>query len=96
MSTEYKPQLIAFEVTGQCQFNCAHCLSNANGAGNGQELTTLECKKILVAIANYHKCTVVMTGGEPMERTDLCDLLRYAKGLAYVRPWRPAAISWMR
>jgi radical SAM protein with 4Fe4S-binding SPASM domain len=81
MSTEEKPELIAFEVTGQCQFNCAHCRSNARGGVNGRELTTLECKKILVAIANYHKCTVVLTGGEPMERPDLCDLLRYAKGL---------------
>lgn len=81
MSNEYKPQLIAFEVTGRCQFNCSHCRSNAHVEDNGHELTTLECKKILVAIANYHKCTVLLTGGEPMERSDLCDLLRYAKGL---------------
>jgi radical SAM protein with 4Fe4S-binding SPASM domain len=80
METQYKPQLIAFEVTGQCQFNCAHCRSNARDY-DSRELTTLECKKILVALSNYHRCTVVFTGGEPMERADLCDLLRYAKGL---------------
>jgi len=80
-NSQYKPDLIAFEVTGHCQFNCAHCRSNSQGSKDGVELTTLDCKKILTAIANYHKCTVVLTGGEPMERSDLCDLLRYAKGL---------------
>jgi radical SAM protein with 4Fe4S-binding SPASM domain len=79
--SDYKPQLIAFEVTGKCQFNCTHCRSRASGTGPSPELTTLDCKKILVAIANYHKCMVVFTGGEPMERPDLCDLLRYSKGL---------------
>ncbi len=81
MSDPCKPQSIAFEVTGKCQFNCNHCRSHGRGKDPAPELTTLECKKILVAIANYHKCMVVFTGGEPMERPDLCDLLRYAKGL---------------
>lgn len=77
----YLPQLVAFEVTHECQFNCPHCRSQAFGSDKGRDLSTLECKKILVAIANYHKCVVVFTGGEPMERADLFDLLQYAKGL---------------
>ena len=76
----YKPRLIAFEVTDRCRFHCAYCRMKAQNR-HAPEMDTLTCKKILVAIANYHKCLVVFTGGEPLERPDLFGLLKYARGL---------------
>ena len=77
----YKPHLIAFEVTGRCRFGCAHCRSHSAPTDRNHELTTNQCKKILIALADYHKCLVVFTGSEPMERPDLYDLLQYARSL---------------
>jgi len=73
-------RLLAFEVTRRCQFNCRHCRADA-GASVKEELTTEQCKKILAAVANFEKCMVILTGGEPMERSDIYELIKYGRGL---------------
>jgi len=75
-----KPRLIAFEVTRRCRFNCVHCRANAAGESK-EELSTEQCKRILAAVADYGKCVIIMTGGEPMEREDIYELVRYGRGL---------------
>ncbi len=74
-----KPRLIAFEVTRRCRYQCRHCRANAGPAAE-QELTTQQCKKIIAAVAKFAKCTLIITGGEPMERPDLYGLIKYAAG----------------
>jgi radical SAM protein with 4Fe4S-binding SPASM domain len=80
-----KPRIIAFEVTRRCRYSCWHCRANAGVSGEcaawlaPEELTTRECKKIIKAIAKYSKCILILTGGEPMERSDIYELIRYAR-----------------
>ncbi len=81
MTTEHpiaKPSLIAFEVTGRCRYQCRHCRAYASAAGD-TELTTDPCKRILSAVGGYAPCTLILTGGEPMERSDILDLIRHGK-----------------
>jgi radical SAM protein with 4Fe4S-binding SPASM domain len=80
-----KPRLIAFEVTRQCWYSCRHCRANAGATGE-EELTTSQCKKIIKSIAKYvslplrkQGCILILTGGEPMERSDIYELIRYAR-----------------
>lgn len=73
-----KPKLIAFEVTRKCQLSCKHCRANA-GAGGTAELDTDQCKKIIDSLAAYHKCVLIFTGGEPMERDDIYELISYSR-----------------
>jgi len=79
-----KPRLIAFEVTRRCQFSCRHCRANAS-ASVEEELTTEKCKKILKSVAKYKKCVLILTGGEPMERRDIYELIRYGRKIG-LRP----------
>ena len=74
-----KPRLIAFEVTRRCRFNCLHCRANAGNTND--ELTTGQCKKILASIAKFNKCVIILTGGEPMERSDIYELIQYGRKL---------------
>ena len=74
---DIKPKTMAFEVTGQCRFECRHCRSHA-GPGQAEELTTQQCKKILLAVADYSPCTLIFTGGEPLEREDMLELIAYS------------------
>jgi len=76
-----KLRLIAFEVTRRCRFNCRHCRADAYCAGEEKELTTEQCKRILASVADFNKCTIILTGGEPMERGDIYELIRYGRGL---------------
>jgi len=80
-----KPRLIAFEVTRRCRYSCLHCRANAGEAGE-DKLSTSECKKIIKAIAKYvslplrkQGCILILTGGEPMERSDIYELIRYGR-----------------
>lgn len=76
-----KPHLIAFEVTRRCRFNCPHCRAGADCSPNAQELTTEQCKKILACVADFTKCMVILTGGEPMERSDIYELIHCGQTL---------------
>jgi radical SAM protein with 4Fe4S-binding SPASM domain len=73
-----KPRLIAFEITRHCRYNCKHCRANAGPQG-GEELSTQQCKKIISSIAKFSKPVLIITGGEPMERSDLYDIIEYAR-----------------
>jgi len=75
-----RPRLIAFEVTRRCRFNCSYCRAEA-GCDVKEELTTEQCKKILEAVAKFCKPTIILTGGEPMERDDIYELIRYGRDL---------------
>jgi radical SAM protein with 4Fe4S-binding SPASM domain len=73
-------KIIAFEVTRQCRFDCIHC--RANAADNiPARLTTDQCERVLKSVADFAKCTIILTGGEPMERPDIYELASYGTSL---------------
>ena len=75
---EIKPRVIAFEVTRCCQYECKHCRASAGPQGQ-TELTTQQCKKIISSLAKFSKPMLIFTGGEPMERPDIYELISYTK-----------------
>jgi radical SAM protein with 4Fe4S-binding SPASM domain len=96
MSNEQnKPRLIAFEVTRRCRYACRHCRANAYPEASEEELTTEQCKRILSSVAKFvsasaettslslrkQGCTLILTGGEPMERDDIYELICYGREL---------------
>jgi MoaA/NifB/PqqE/SkfB family radical SAM enzyme len=74
---ELKPRLIAFEVTRRCRYECKHCRASA-GMGHKYELSTQQCRKIVAAVAEFAKPILIVTGGEPMEREDIYEIMEYA------------------
>jgi radical SAM protein with 4Fe4S-binding SPASM domain len=78
-----KPRIVAFEVTRRCKMNCLHCRASAD-ADFQNDLSTDQCKKIIKSIADYNRCVLIFTGGEPFERADLFELISFANscGLA--------------
>ena len=77
----YVPRLIAWEVTRRCPLACRHCRADARAGPAEGELTTDEGRRLLEAIAAMAKPTIILTGGEPLERKDVFDLARHARGL---------------
>ena len=74
-------RLVAWEVTSACNLACKHCRAEAKLTPNKDELTSLEGKKLLESIAEVGKPIVIFTGGEPLMREDIFDLISYAKFL---------------
>ena len=78
-SEQIKPRLIAFEVTRRCRFNCRHCRAGAGCGEEEKELTTSQCKRILGSVAKLSKCVIILTGGEPMERSDIYRIIQHGR-----------------
>lgn len=77
------PFTIAWEVTRACAFACKHCRANAQHKRDPNELTTQEGYRVIDRLAKFGSPILVFTGGDPMTRRDLFDLIAYAtqKGL---------------
>jgi AdoMet-dependent heme synthase len=82
-SSVKKPRVVAFEVTRRCKMSCVHCRASAQSDFQN-DLATDQCKKIIKSVADYNRCVLIFTGGEPFERDDIFDLIDFAifSGLA--------------
>lgn len=78
--------MIAWELTRNCNLNCVHCRAAASKGPHDGELTLAECKRILDQIAAFASPTIILTGGEPLLRDDIFDIVEYGntKGLRLV------------
>ena len=72
------PFTIAWEVTRACAFACRHCRAEAQPKRDPRELTTDEAFRLIDQIREFGDPILVVTGGDPMMRPDLFDILGYA------------------
>ena len=84
---DFKPFLVALNLTKRCNLKCAHCYLDATtkAGGGSDELTTDECYRLIDQIAEVNKgCLLVITGGEPLTRPDILDIARHAAALRFM------------
>ena len=72
------PFLAIWEVTQSCDLACKHCRAAAQPIAHPDELTNAESKALIDQIADMHIPIFVFTGGDPLKRTDVFELIRYA------------------
>jgi len=71
-------RLVFWETTAACNLACRHCRRLELDATR-DELTTTEAKAMIDGIAQVGKPILVFSGGEPLMRPDLWELLAHAK-----------------
>ncbi len=74
------------EVTLNCNANCQHCGSRCSNKVQEEELDAKYIKKALDSIANKYDASKILlniTGGEPLIRKDLFDIMDYAVKLGF-------------
>ncbi|MGA3129526.1 MAG: radical SAM protein [Terracidiphilus sp.] len=74
------PFLAIWEVTQSCDLACKHCRAAAQPIPHPDELTHEEGKALIDQIAEMHIPIFVFTGGDPLKRKDVFELIRYAAG----------------
>src|SRR3984957_21221891 len=72
------PFLAIWEVTQSCDLACKHCRAAAQPIAHPDQLTTDEGKALIDQIADMHVPIFVFTGGDPLKRGDVFELIRYA------------------
>ena len=79
-------RLVAWEVTRNCNLSCIHCRASASKGPFPDELDADASLTLLDQISEAGKPVVILTGGEPLLRTDIFELARHGtrKGLRMV------------
>lgn len=70
--------IISWNTTQACNINCIHCYRDA-GTKRADELNTAEGKKLLSEIARAGFRIMIFSGGEPLLRPDIYELIHYAR-----------------
>src|SRR5579864_7807246 len=78
-----RPRLVFWELTKGCNLRCIHCRASATELSSPQDLSTRKAQEIIDQIAAVANPILVLSGGEPLYRSDIFELARYAtdKGL---------------
>lgn len=75
------PLMFYYEVTLACDLVCKHCRASAQENATPDELSTEEAKRLIEQVATFPRHPMmVMTGGDPLKRKDLFELISHAVG----------------
>lgn len=82
------PMIVYVELTQACDLACIHCRANANPNRSNDELTTKEIFNLVDNVVQFSDGSsngnsmttpaIVFTGGDPLKRPDLFDILQYS------------------
>lgn len=74
----------AWEVTNACNLKCIHCHASSGKPG-ADELTTEEAKRFIDQLAEVNEFRMlVYTGGEPLVRKDIYELMEHSRKAGFV------------
>ena len=78
MNFDQAPMLVIWEVTQACDLACVHCRASAQPERSPAELSTEQGYRLLDEIRSFGEPLMVFTGGDPLKRPDLYELIRYS------------------
>jgi len=74
------PRNVYWEMTIACDLVCKHCRAESIPCRDPQELTTEDGKALMRDVKTMGSM-MILTGGDPMKREDLLDLIAYARDI---------------
>ncbi|MBN2409297.1 MAG: radical SAM protein [Candidatus Aminicenantes bacterium] len=72
------PLEVCWAITYRCQCNCPHCYAAARKRADAGEMSTSESKILIDRIRDLGVVNLNFTGGEPLLRQDIVDLVAHA------------------
>jgi radical SAM protein len=87
------PMLVYWEMTQACGLACKHCRAEAMPTANPLELTTEQGKRFLDQLVGFGNPLphLILTGGDPLSRKDIFELIDYGTGLGLEVSVTPSA-----
>ncbi len=73
-----RPFLVIWETTQACDLACVHCRACAQPGRSSLELNSEEARRLIDEVAALEAPVFVLTGGDPLKRPDVFDLVEYA------------------
>ena len=91
MNFDQSPMLVIWEVTQACDLACVHCRASAQSERHPAELSTDQGYRLLDEIRSFGEPLMVFTGGDPLKRPDLYDLIRHSVAIGLRTNVTPSA-----
>jgi len=89
---EHSPFVAFYEITRACDLACKHCRACAQPIAHRNELNTAASIGLLDQFASFPKPpTLVFTGGDPIKRADVFELVQHATNIGLVTAMTPSA-----
>jgi radical SAM protein len=85
------PFLAIWETTQACDLACKHCRASAQPLAHASQLSTAEAKNLIDQIAELEVPLFVFTGGDPLKRPDIFELIQHAAGKGVHAALTPSA-----
>jgi len=78
--------IVVWNITRACNLKCVHCYNDSGAGKTCNELSTSQAKAVLDDLSKFNVPSVLFSGGEPLMRPDLFELIEYGvqKGLRAV------------
>ncbi len=76
-----KIEKVMFKITNKCNLKCYHCSVDAKVDSNIKEIDFEDIKRIIDILVQENPKLLVFTGGEPLVRKDIFDILDYCKSV---------------
>ncbi|MFW6458408.1 MAG: TIGR04053 family radical SAM/SPASM domain-containing protein [Halodesulfurarchaeum sp.] len=94
VDTDERPFVLIWEVTQACDLECEHCRADAQPDRHPLELDTTEGKALLEEAARFDEHQlVVLSGGDPLARDDLPELVAHGTDLGLRMTLTPSGTS---
>lgn len=93
---DLSPFIVIWEVTQACSLACLHCRAEAQPLRNPGELTTQEGIALLDETRKFGRVLFVITGGDPLERPDIFELIRHGADIGLRMTMTPAGTEKMK
>lgn len=84
-SAAARKPIVVWNATRTCNLNCIHCYTDSRLCAYAGELTTAEAQAMIEDLARFGVPALLFSGGEPLMRADLLELVAYARALG-IRP----------
>lgn len=86
------PLMFYYEVTRACDLQCKHCRASAQHEAAPDELTHEQSIQLIDQVATFpRKPNMCFTGGDPLKRADVFELLQYAVSRGIMTALTPSA-----
>lgn len=82
----FRPYVVSWNLTYRCNLACEHCYLDAGAKpqirdeafADRSEMSTRECFAVIDQIVDLApECVTILTGGEPLLRRDILEIIRY-------------------
>ncbi len=87
------PFTVAWEITRACALKCVHCRAEARPQRDPRELTTEEGFRLIDQLVEIGGPILIITGGDPLMRRDVFDLIAYATNAGLRVAFSPSATA---